>query len=203
MVGRLHSRTPHRKWKKAGFTKMNSIIRILIVEDDPDIARAMHRYTENLGFSVTTVSTVRNALNLLQKADILILDIVVNGGALSGDIVLEKWTQSVRGPVCVVNGPDRCDLIEKGADIVLEKPIRWSTYASIMAHFSRFVRTKQRCEEMTKEMETLRINLDTVKQDFDKKTKRLLIGLVVVAALALGSSGAEFIPRILEVLGVI
>jgi len=108
---------------------VNSAPRILVVEDEPDIAALIAYQLTREGFRVETAATGTDAMASVNRAvpDLLVLDLMLPG--MSGDEVLdvlrkEPATQST--PVLILTAKkqqeDRIRGLELGADDYLTKP---------------------------------------------------------------------------------
>lgn len=113
----------------AASTKSAASLRVLVVEDEPDIAALVAYQLTREGFRVETVSNGHDALAAVGKEvpDLIVLDRMLPG--LSGDEVLrslrtEAATRSV--PVLVLTAKrgqeERIEGLELGADDYLTKP---------------------------------------------------------------------------------
>jgi len=173
-------------------------IKVLIVEDDPECARNLHRYTETLGFTVKTVGSLRTAMGEAADADILILDTKVNGGQVSTETLMETWTASGLGPLCIVAGDEinRNSLIQSGACNVLQKPIQMATYSAIMSFYAKYILRGKKVEELTQEIKELK---GKIAEDVKRQSRKIWIvaGISIVAILI---SGAEGLPKVIEFL---
>jgi DNA-binding response OmpR family regulator len=90
---------------------------ILIVEDEPDEARAMQLILEGAGFRVSSVQTVREAMKFLRvkKPDLVILDIILP--LQLGNVLLEEMRDTgIKVPVVVVTAISK-DLTSVERDI--------------------------------------------------------------------------------------
>jgi two-component system response regulator CpxR len=100
--------------------------RILIIDDDLELAAMLHDYLEADGWTVTTVSRGDSGLKaaLSGKHDILILDIMLPG--INGLEVLRQLRASSQMPVIMLTArgddTDRIVGLELGADDYLPKP---------------------------------------------------------------------------------
>lgn len=103
--------------------------RVLVVEDEPDIAALVAYQLTREGFRVETASNGNDALGSVRREipDLVVLDRMLPG--LSGDEVLRQLKQepATRGiPVLVLTArreqADRIDGLELGADDYLTKP---------------------------------------------------------------------------------
>ena len=103
--------------------------RILVVEDEPDIAALIAYQLTREGFRVETAATGTDAMTSVNRAvpDLLILDLMLPG--MSGDEVLEalrKEPATQATPVLILTAKrqqeDRIRGLELGADDYLTKP---------------------------------------------------------------------------------
>jgi PAS domain S-box-containing protein len=114
---------------------------VLIVEDEPDIASLIRRYLERAGFTVTTASTARNALDIVTKTriDLITLDVMLPDS--DGFTLLEQFKQAVETadiPIIMLSMlPDDGQGRSLGAVDYLVKPVREQT---LIAHISGILR---------------------------------------------------------------
>lgn len=103
--------------------------RILVAEDDPDIAELLAHYLQRAGFEAELVSSGRDALRRLRKAppDVLLLDIMLpelDGLEVCRAVRSDPATASI--PVIMVTArgeeSDRIVGLELGADDYITKP---------------------------------------------------------------------------------
>jgi len=104
-------------------------IRVLVVEDEPDIAALVAYQLTREGFRVETAASGAEAMDAIgrQRPDLLVLDRMLPG--LSGDEVLRSLRQDPTTqhlPVLLLTAKreqeDRIDGLEMGADDYLTKP---------------------------------------------------------------------------------
>lgn len=101
-------------------------MRILIVEDEPDIRRLLRDYLENEGFTVDETNNGTRALDMVKQNDydLLILDIMIP--ELDGWSVCQKIRKQSNVPIIMVTAKgaesDRIMGLELGADDYLVKP---------------------------------------------------------------------------------
>lgn len=101
-------------------------MRVLIVEDEPDIRRLLRAYLENEGFTVEETNNGLRALSLVNqsKYDLIILDIMIP--EVDGWSVCQKIRKHSTVPIIMVTAkgtePDRIMGLELGADDYLVKP---------------------------------------------------------------------------------
>ena len=103
--------------------------RILVVEDDPDIAALVRRYLEKAGFSVDTLASGREALTALaaKPPDLLVLDLMlphVDGLEICRNVRGNPATAAI--PVIMLTAraeeSERIVGLELGADDYVAKP---------------------------------------------------------------------------------
>jgi DNA-binding response OmpR family regulator len=103
--------------------------RILVVEDDPDIAHLITRYLERAGFSVTSLASGRDALAALtdRPPDLVVLDLMlpeVNGLEICRAARANEKTAGV--PIIMLTAraeeAERIAGLEVGADDYIAKP---------------------------------------------------------------------------------
>lgn len=123
--------------------------KILIVEDDPSIARLQKDYLELSGFSVQLAHSGSDGLAALQGEpfDLVILDIMLPG--IDGFDVLRAIREKEDIPVLLVSA--RAEEIYKinglglGADDYITKPFSsGELVARVQAHLNKFERMKER-----------------------------------------------------------
>lgn len=101
-------------------------MRILTVEDEPDIRRLLRAYLENEGFTVDETNNGQRALDMVTENnyDLIILDIMIP--ELDGWSVCQKIRKKSNIPIIMVTAkgtePDRILGLELGADDYLVKP---------------------------------------------------------------------------------
>lgn len=101
-------------------------MRVLIVEDEPDIRRLLRTYLENEGFEVDETNNGQRALSMVEQKsyDLLILDIMLP--ETDGWTVCQKIRKHSHLPIIMVTAkgtePDRIMGLELGADDYLVKP---------------------------------------------------------------------------------
>jgi CheY-like chemotaxis protein len=108
-----------------------SLRRLLVVDDEPLVLRALHRLGERQGIEVLPAPDAVSALELLrsgQAVDVALIDLVMPG--LDGEALLEATLLLRPGlPVILMSGfareerIERC--LERGAVAFLRKPFGW------------------------------------------------------------------------------
>ncbi|MDX1645534.1 MAG: response regulator transcription factor [Longimicrobiales bacterium] len=110
-------------------TNSSTVPRVLVVEDEPDIAALIAYQLTREGFRVETTGTGTGALDAVDREipDLVILDRMLPG--LSGDEILERLRAdpaTANVPVLVLTAKreqeDRIEGLELGADDYLTKP---------------------------------------------------------------------------------
>lgn len=103
-------------------------MRLLLIEDDPEITRVVRRGLEAEGFSVDAAANGDDGLWQASEAhfDAIILDLLMPG--MSGYVVCEKLRDSGNEvPVVILTAKDgdldQVDLLDLGADDFLTKPV--------------------------------------------------------------------------------
>jgi DNA-binding response OmpR family regulator len=100
--------------------------RILVVEDDHTIARAIKEYLESQGFEVMTAPTGQDALILFPSVRPVLVILDLNLPKLSGLEVLQKIRKDSWVPILIVTArteeADRVIGLEMGADDYITKP---------------------------------------------------------------------------------
>jgi DNA-binding response OmpR family regulator len=108
---------------------MNGVTRVLVVEDDPDIAQLVAHYLDKAGFSTEVLSSGRDALAAMaaRPPDLLILDLMlpqVDGLEVCRITRANEATASL--PIIMLTAraeeSDRIVGLELGADDYLAKP---------------------------------------------------------------------------------
>ena len=127
--------------------------RILVVEDEPDIARGLRDALEFEGFDVNTVGTGREGIELVRSdtPDLVILDLMLPD--LNGFVVCEQVRQSFPTlPIIMLTArsqeADKIRGLEVGADDYVTKPFSvGELVARIGAIFRRLQRTSGALDE--------------------------------------------------------
>src|SRR3954466_2775260 len=98
--------------------------RILVVEDEPAIAESVAYALGRDGFSVTLAPTAGAAEELVDGADLVVLDLMLPDG--SGFDLITRWRKDKQIPVIVLSSrdgeADRVVALEAGADDYVTKP---------------------------------------------------------------------------------
>jgi DNA-binding response OmpR family regulator len=122
-------------------------LRVLAIEDDPDLRRFYQAFLEEAGHQVLLAADGDEALNLLDpRPDIILLDLMLPG--LDGYSFLERLRASPehhRTPVIVLSAavsPRR--RVVPGADVLLRKPFEFSTLLRMVEGFGRAAQEHRR-----------------------------------------------------------
>jgi CheY-like chemotaxis protein len=107
-------------------------MRVLVVEDTDDIRELFTLLLTEEGLTVTAVANGRDAIEAAAGADVDVLLTDLGLPDISGDIVIRTVLDAARRRprVVVVTGygePYQSRALEAGADVVLTKPVSWST----------------------------------------------------------------------------
>ena len=124
---------------------MNSDIKILIVEDDPDLLFASARIIKSAGYEVLTASTAGQCMELLKnkRPDLILLDVVLpdgDGQALCRQIKADPALKNIF--VVLISGTktdsaEQADGLEIGADGYIARPV---TNRELLARVDAMVR---------------------------------------------------------------
>jgi two-component system, OmpR family, KDP operon response regulator KdpE len=156
---------------------MNEIpIRILVVDDEASIRRALRPPLVELGFEVAEASRGEEALQALRTAahDVVLLDINMPG---IGGIETLRRIRAVapRQPVLMLTvrdqEEDKVEALELGADDYITKPFSMRELIARIRAAIRRVRAPARSEEAT--IEIGQICLDPVKRTVAKRGERV------------------------------
>lgn len=126
------------------FCGCNSVVKmgsqILIVEDNLDILEAMQVLIESEGYSVTTASNGRKALEILMSVDklpsLIFLDLmmpVMDGWAFAEEIFENKKLAAI--PIVIVSAFSDTSKMPKNACEFLEKPAKFDKIFRIISQY--------------------------------------------------------------------
>ena len=121
--------------------------KILIIEDDPEIAALERDYLQMAGFEAILAGDGPEGLALAQNADLIILDIMLPG--MDGFAVLKTLRETSDIPVILLSARgediDKIRGLGLGADDYMQKPFSPSELlARVRAHLARFERLTSR-----------------------------------------------------------
>ena len=123
---------------------MNKDISILVVEDDPAFRNLIDDCLSRDRFTVHTAERVVGALDLMDDADILIVDLGLPNG--SGRTLLGHWNRGKKNnrPSIVITGgtitKEDLDLLLRDAWNVLGKPFGVSLLGAVVDRYANCVR---------------------------------------------------------------
>lgn len=131
---------------------------ILIVEDHADTRALWAQVLRPIG-AVAEASTVREALNEIKDADILVLDWKLNGDAES---ILDGWIHTdPSAPVCVISGAlevlDVDRLYQRGVHTVLLKPIGPGAVVEVVRRYALRLEAQQQIECLQSKVHRLKL----------------------------------------------
>ena len=117
--------------------------RILIIEDDPEIAALQRDYLQMAGFEVTIAGDGSEGLKSAKGADLIVLDIMLPG--LDGFTVLRELREALDVPVIMLSARgediDKIRGLGLGADDYMQKPFSPNELvARVHAHLTRYER---------------------------------------------------------------
>ncbi len=151
-------------------------MRLLIAEDDSDIARALTALFEHNNYTVDAVANGNDAYDYCVSGnyDGIILDIMMPG--MDGLEVLKRLrADSVNTPVLLLTArgelEDRVDGLDAGADDYLPKPFAAS---ELLARVRAMLRRKDAYQGEILEFEGLRLDLSTFELSFGQTSIRLV-----------------------------
>ena len=121
--------------------------RILIIEDDQEIAALQKDYLSMSGYDVNIASNAADGLSAADEADLIILDIMLPD--IDGFKVLEKLRERSDIPVILLSAKtediDKIRGLGLGADDYIQKPFSPSELvARVKAHLQRYERLTQK-----------------------------------------------------------
>ena len=167
-------------------------MRLLIAEDDHDIARALTVLFEHNHYSVDAVANGNDAYDygVSGNYDGIILDIMMPG--MDGLEVLKHLrADSVNTPVLLLTAKgeieDRVDGLDAGADDYLPKPFAAS---ELLARVRAMLRRKDTYQSELLEFEGLRLDLSTCELSFGQSCIRLVSREFQMLQLLMQSPGA-------------
>lgn len=186
-------------------------IKVLIVDDDPELLTAISRIITAMGFDVARATSAQEAISEIDGADILLADLKLNGGIASGELVLDTWLSRQSGPCCVLTGHvDRdkeIDLITRGADNVIWKPVPAAAIQAILNRYRRHIKSDRLRDRLLHEIEELKKEIAELKEAVRKAQKRsmalsLALGIILIVVLGIDASGATITGLISSILSM-
>lgn len=178
-------------------------MRLLIAEDDQDIARALTVLFEHNQYSTDTVYNGNDAYDYARTGnyDGIILDIMMPG--MDGLEVLKALRSAgLKTPVLLLTArgeiEDRVIGLDAGADDYLPKPFAAS---ELLARVRAMLRRKENYQSDTLEFQGMSLNLSTLELSFRAKSIRLVSREFQMLQMLMQSPGAvisteQFMERI-------
>lgn len=163
--------------------------RILIIEDDNDIAQVEKDYLEISGFEVHVVKDGVSGLNMgvTGEYDLILLDLMLPG--MDGFVVCKHLREKIDTPILMVTArredADKIYGLGLGADDYIDKPFTPSVLvARVKAHLARCARYAKNsasvddseivCEDIRLNKETHRVYVNDVEVELRNKEYELL-----------------------------
>lgn len=162
--------------------------RILLIEDDPAIARIERDYLELSGFAVTLREDGESGLREARQGeyDLILLDVMLPG--MDGFIVCSRLRETLDVPILLVTARtedmDKIRGLGLGADDYIEKPFSPSVLvARVRAHLAQYRRLKQegsddgvlRCGGLTLDVRSRQVFLDGQELSLKNREYELLL----------------------------
>lgn len=167
-------------------------MKLLIAEDDTDIARALRALLEHNNYTVDTVANGNDAYAycLTGNYDGIVLDIMMPG--MDGLEVLKALrVDFINTPVLLLTAKsdieDRVKGLDAGADDYLPKPF---AATELLARIRAMLRRKDAWQGETLEFEGLRLDLSTFELSFGQTGLRLVSREFQMLQLLMQSPGA-------------
>lgn len=127
--------------------------RVLVVDDDPQILRAVRTSLQARGYEVTTAVNGETALDLLSEApcDLVVLDLGLPG--IDGHDVIRRVRAWSKVPIIVLtvreSQQDKVEALDDGADDYVTKPFAIPELLARMRAVSRRIATEDRSSVLT------------------------------------------------------
>lgn len=151
-------------------------MRLLVADDDRDIAKVLTALFEHNGYSVDVVHDGKDAYDYAAASDYdgLVLDIMMP--VMDGLEVLKKLrADGVKTPVLLLTAKgdleDRVSGLDAGADDYLPKPFAAS---ELLARVRAMLRRKEQYHTDTMEFEGLKLDISTFELGFGSENMRLV-----------------------------
>ena len=148
--------------------------KVLIVEDDSNIAELLHLYLEKEGFETTVASDGGKGVELFRsfRPDLVLLDIMLP--VMDGWSVCRKIREESNTPIIMLTAKgetgDKVFGLEMGADDYIVKPFEMKeVLARIHAVLRRFGGEEDECPGKCLTFDKLSINLDSYELTVDGK----------------------------------
>ncbi len=193
-------------------------IKVLIVDDEPIVLTRLARIAMAMGFDVARASSAQEAIEEMDKADILIADLKLNGDLTRGELVLDTWLSKRSGPCCVFSGvADRekeIDLLVRGTDNVLWKPASRAAIQAILNRYKRLVKDTRLRARLLKEISELKekvMSLESLAKQTQEQTRKCqrrtfilasALGIMLVTVLGVDASGTTLAALISKLIAL-
>ena len=148
---------------------MNADIKILIVEDDPDLLFATARIVRSAGYKVLTASTASQCMEIVKNSrpDLILLDVNLpdaDGQALCGQLKADSAPNNIF--VVLISGSktdssEQAEGLDSGADGYIARPI---TNRELLARVNAMVRILRAERERDRVIVQLKETLARVKK---------------------------------------
>ena len=148
---------------------MNADIKILIVEDDPDLLFATARIVRSAGYKVLTASTASQCMEIVKNSrpDLILLDVILpdaDGQALCGQLKADSAPNNIF--VVLISGSktdssEQAEGLDSGADGYIARPI---TNRELLARVNAMVRILRAERERDRVIVQLKETLARVKK---------------------------------------
>src|SRR6202035_5998222 len=150
-------------------------MRLLLVEDEPEIQDFLKQPLANAGYEVDTAKDGRTAIQLAsgKKYDVLIVDLGLpdQDGI---DLILQLRRSGISSPVLILSArrsvDDRVKGLEQGGDDYLTKPF---ALAELLARLRNLLRRSCSSKSETTQLHVLDLQLDLVRHEV-RRGDRLL-----------------------------
>jgi len=163
------TRVPESPAQSFGSFTIDSVAKVLIVEDDDVIAQGMARHLQEAGFDPLCVSHGEAGLARLrfERPDVCVLDLMLPGRD-GWNLIETARGEGIGTPIVVVSARgtehDRVHALELGADDYLVKPFSMKELvARVRAAARRGVRAEEEQRGGALEIEELRLSPDEVQ----------------------------------------
>ena len=176
--------------------------KILIVEDEKDIAIAIEAYLSNQGYKVYIANDGIEGLEILKKEEVHLAIVDVMMPRMNGITFVMKLRQSYDFPVIMLSAKseevDKIMGLNIGADDYVTKPFRplelLARVNSQLRRYSRFLNMLQK-EEINENIFTaggLELNLDTKEVFVDEKLVKMTPSEFKILSLLIKNKGRVF-----------
>lgn len=164
--------------------EMNSMVRVVLIDDDPMVIKALDTALKDLGYNVKSFQDPLNGLSWIKEegCDIVIADICMP--RCDGFEVLKKVKELDEGcDVIFITAHAQLDIavraLREGATDFFEKPIAMSALHAAMVRTTRYRELYRKSQILTN-----RLNLLQIKQDTSFTTPIILGKTPIMAKLA-------------------